>query len=214
MKVIACFAATLDGKIASKAHPKDRIGSDTDLKHLLIVRRQADAILSGGETFRQYPYVRQGADADTVPVQCILTRSFDLPPTAPVFQADPAVPILIFSPDPAPAAIRSRYPTHIEWIAFGSGSPVSAILDTLKARGVQTLLVEGGGHVMHRFLEAQAVQELYLTVCPLLLGGADNPGLVTGAGFPVKTAPRTEVLSADWQGEELYLHLTIRYPGQ
>jgi len=53
---------------------------------------------------------------------------------------------------------------------------------------------------------------LYLTVCPLFLGGADDPPLVSGAGFTVAEAPRTRVLSAEWLEQELYLHLAIDCP--
>jgi 5-amino-6-(5-phosphoribosylamino)uracil reductase len=60
------------------------------------------------------------------------------------------------------------------------------------------------------FLEAQVVQELFLTLCPLLIGGHDTPGLVGGVEFshsPVKT----ELLSLEQVGEELFLHLKVNY---
>ncbi|HEY9687790.1 MAG TPA: RibD family protein [Coleofasciculaceae cyanobacterium] len=216
MRIIACFASTLDGKIADKTHPRDRIGSQADLEHLLNVRNQADAILCGGETFREYPNLRRGSQTKQVPLQCLLTQSFNLPTEAPLFRdslkTDPHSPILVFSPTPAPPDVQDRYATNIEWIATGPGSPVPVILETLEKRGVQTLLVEGGGYIMHMFLKAQAVQELYLTLCPLFLGGRDDPSLVTGTGFTVAEAPRTEVLDSRWTGQELYLHLRIAYP--
>ncbi len=212
MRIIACFAATLDGRIASTRAPRDRIGSQADLQHLLNVRNQADAILCGGETFREYPHVRRGSQGN-LPLQCLMTRSFHLPEQAPLFQAQPAPPILVFSPSGPPETLKGRYPAHIDWIPTGNGHPVAPILDTLAARGVNTLLVEGGGHIMNLFLQAQAVQELYLTICPLLLGGTDDPGLVTGAGFAVAQAPRTEILSLEQRENELYLHLKVRYPG-
>lgn len=213
MKVIACFAATLDGRIASARAPRDRIGSEADLQHLLNVRNQADAILCGGETFREYPNVRRGSTGN-VPLQCLLSRSLDLPDNAPLFQADPPPEVIIFTPAEPSEMIRNRYPHPITWVGTQEHHPVPAILDTLAARGIKTLLVEGGGHVMNLFLQTQAVHELYLTLCPLMLGGRDDPGLVTGPGFAVKDAPRTEILSLKQVGNELYLHLAIRYPGQ
>lgn len=228
MRIIACFAATLDGRIGSATNLHDRIGTAADLAHLLTVRNQADAILCGGETFRQHATLRKGNRQAKAPLQCILTKAFNLPPEARLFQdsvkSDPAVPILIFSPEPAPNAIKPHYPAQTEWFTMGAeqgaeqgaengaDNPVPFILRTLAAKGVQTLMVEGGGHIMNLFLQAQAIQELYLTVCPLLLGGKHDPGLVTGDGFRVADAPRTEVLSAEWQGQELYLHLKVNYP--
>ena len=110
----------------------------------------------------------------------------------------------------------------MEWLAFGTSkenngiepNPVPSLLAAFEAHGVKTLLIEGGGHLMHLALAAQAVQELYLTVCPLLLGGMDNPALVAGPGFRISEAPRTEVISAEWRHQELYLHLKVVYPDQ
>ncbi len=216
MRIIACFASTLDGKIGSAHNLRDRVGTRADLDHLLNIRNQADAILCGGETFRQHPAIRKGSQQEKAPLQCILTKRFDLPPQASLFtnsaQHDPPVPILIFSPQDAPPELKNQYPAHLEWIATGEGSPVLSVLQVLERKGVQTLMVEGGGHIMNLFLQAKAVQELYLTVCPLLLGGKDDPALVTGHGFTVAEAPRTEVLGAEWKEQELYLHLKINYP--
>lgn len=216
MRIIACFAATLDGRIGSATNLKDRIGTSADLAHLLTVRNQADAILCGGETFRQHPNVRKGNQQQTAPLQCLLTQSFHLPPQAKLFRdslkSDPPVPVLIFSPQVASSEIKSKYPAHIEWLTTDAQNPVPRILDLLESRGVKTLMVEGGGHIMNLFLQAKAIDELYLTVCPLLLGGKNDPGLVTGPGFLVAEAPCTEVLSSEWKGQELYLHLKVNYP--
>lgn len=216
MRVMACFAATLDGKIGSATNLRDRVGSRRDFEHLLTVRNQADAILCGGETFRQHALLRQGNQQAQAPLQCILTQRFNLPPDAKIFQqslqSNPPAPILIVSPTPAPGSIKSQYPAHTEWLTTGEGNPVPTILEALEYRGIQTLLVEGGGHIMNLFLEAQAIHELFLTVCPLLLGGQQDPSLASGPGFRVAEAPRTEVISQHWIEQELYLHLKLSYP--
>lgn len=214
MRTFACLATTLDGKIASQQAPKERFGSKADLEHLLTVRNQADAILSGGETFRQFANVRQGNGSGPIPLQCILTRSFSLPPEAPLFQKakTDSIPIVIFSPEPAPLEVRKQYPESVEWVTTGNGNPALVIIENLQQRDIQTLDIEGGGQVVNLFLEAQALQEMYLTLCPLFLGGQHDPALVSGPGFLVSNAPRTEVLSATWKDQELYLHLKIQYP--
>jgi 5-amino-6-(5-phosphoribosylamino)uracil reductase len=216
MRIIACFAATLDGKIASAHNLRDRIGTEADLQHLLTVRNQADAIICGGETFRQHANIRKGNQQSQAPLQCIITRTINLPPEASLFRnsvkTDPPVPIVIFSPEPASAATQAQYPSHIEWVTTGPGNPVPVILEALRQKGIQTLMMEGGGHIMNLFLQAQAIHELHLTVCPLLLGGQNDPTLVTGPGFTVANAPRTTVRSSNWVGQELYLHLDVHYP--
>ncbi len=212
MRIIACFASTWDGKIADRDDPHARIGSKADLAHLRNVRNQADAILCGGETFRKYPNVRRGPAREQAPLQCLLTRTVNLPPESPVFLAEPAVPILVFHTEPVSEGVKAQYPAHVEWVLVAEANPVPVITAQLEKRGVKILLVEGGGHVMSLFLEARAVQELYLTLCPLFLGGQDDPALVSGRGFSVAGAPRTELLSCEQVGQELYLHLGIQYP--
>jgi 5-amino-6-(5-phosphoribosylamino)uracil reductase len=215
MRIIACLASTLDGKIASAHNMKGRFGSADDLTHLLTVRNQADAILCGGETFRQHRAIRKGNAQSVPPLQVVLTQQFQLPPDASLFQKStqqhPAVPILIVSPSPAPPELRQRYPAHVEWLTTGEGNPVPSILAALKQKNIGTLSVEGGGQIINLFLEAQAIDEFYLTLCPLFLGGQNDSALVSGPGFSISHAPRTEVLSAEWREQELYLHLKLHY---
>ncbi len=114
MRIIACLAASLDGRIGSATNLKDRIGTSADLEHLLTVRNQANAILCGGETFRQHATIRKGNQQDRPPLQCILTRRFALPPEARLFQqsitTDPPTPILIVSPPVSPTGNSKPIP--------------------------------------------------------------------------------------------------------
>lgn len=216
MRTIACLAATLDGKIASARNMRARFGSSEDLTHLLTVRNQADAILCGGETFRQHMGIRKGNAQEVPPLQVIMTRKFDLPPDAGLFRQSvtykPAAPILIVSPQSAPQQVKALYPPHVEWLTTGEQNPVPTIMDTLAQKGIKTLSVEGGGHIVNLFLQAKALDEFYLTLCPLFLGGPNDSSLVTGPGFSIAEAPKTEVIQAEWKGPELYLHLKVLYP--
>lgn len=218
MRIIACLATTLDGKIASTHNLRARFGSTADLTHLLTVRNQADAILCGGETFRQHMGIRKGNQQDRPPMQVILTRTFNLPPDAGLFtkstQYNPAIPILIVSPQSPPPEIKALYPAHVEWLTTGDENPAPLVLKALAQKGIATVSVEGGGYIVNLFLQVQALDEFYLTLCPVLLGGKDDPSLVTGSGFSIAEAPRTEVLSSEWKGQELYMHLKLHYAEQ
>jgi len=215
MRTIACLATTLDGKIASAKNLRARFGSTDDLTHLLTVRNQADAILCGGETFRQHMGIRKGNRQTRPPMQVILTRRFNLPPDAGLFRKSteftPAVPVLIVSPQAPPPEVKALYPAHVEWLTTGEANPAPLVLDYLAQKGIHTVSVEGGGHIVNLFLQAQLLDEFYLTICPVLLGGKDDPSLVNGEGFNIAEAPRTEVLSQEWKGQELYLHLKLHY---
>src|SRR6478609_5720696 len=142
MRIIACFASSLDGRIGLKAEPNSRIASPGDLDHLLTVRNQADAILCGGETFRQHPLLRKGNAQQAAPHQCVLTRSVNLPPDARLFtdavKQNPATPILLVTTELISNKIKQRYPSHIEWIVpDNTNNPLPEIVQILSRRGIQ-----------------------------------------------------------------------------
>ena len=66
-----------------------------------------------------------------------------------------------------------------------------AVLEDLHGRGVQSLLVEGGGTVAGAFVGAGLFDRLEICWAPLLIGGRDAPGPLGGAGAPsLAEAPR------------------------
>jgi riboflavin biosynthesis pyrimidine reductase len=239
MKVIACFASSLDGKIgfpppledASENTPNalpgyTRISSDNDIKHLKKVRDQADAILMGGKTFRAYPKVHAGTNskgtgAKKLLPHGILTYGFSpthsIPPTSPIFTGSPGSKIPdthIFTYSNPPEEIAALYPPQVKWHCLKEGPPSQTLPEILKiyeALGVKTLLVEGGGEILDLCLRAQCLDELYLTLCPLFIGGPQAPGLLGGVGFSdLASAPQTKILSQETVGNEVYFHLKLK----
>jgi len=208
MKVIACVAASLDGKLSPEgAERYVRITSDEDIQHLLALRAEADAVLFGGATFRAWPKVHRSSQPDHTPHHIILSRSVNLPPEAPLFQAEPAVAVTIATPDVTGTDSRAPYPAHVSWLTF---IDIPDLLQQLENRhDIQSLLVEGGGQVIRAFLEAQVLAEVHLTLCPLLLGGSTdwaggwNPGGTSGVRF--------SILGSRPLGDEVFLHLQCHY---
>ncbi|MCC7000307.1 MAG: bifunctional diaminohydroxyphosphoribosylaminopyrimidine deaminase/5-amino-6-(5-phosphoribosylamino)uracil reductase RibD [Deltaproteobacteria bacterium] len=70
----------------------------------------------------------------------------------------------------------------IEVLGRGAHISIDAVLRALAARGVVSLLVEGGGAVHAAFLAARAISELRLYHAPKLLGGGDGVPLFRGPG--------------------------------
>ncbi len=224
----ACLASSMDGKIAScvPRAPEEtmdiRIGSAEDLQHLIRLRTGFDAVLMGGATFRGYPKRHQSDDKNHRPIHVILTRGQnilrDLPSQSPLFQeAEPVVPIIIFVQQlPPKPLVLSNYPPHIEWIETGAQpeKQIQIIDETLASKGCQKVLVEGGGQIMSLFLDFQKLEDMYLTLCPLFLGGKETSCLLEGAGFSIKNAPRTRILDLKQVKNEVFFHLEFEYPKQ
>ncbi|MFK8183419.1 MAG: RibD family protein [Phormidesmis sp.] len=77
---------------------------------------------------------------------------------------------------------------------------------------IKNLLVMGGGELVASLLADQLIDELYLTICPLLIGGKTAPTPVSGFGFMLPNTPQLKLQSAHPQGDEVFLHYTICPP--
>jgi 5-amino-6-(5-phosphoribosylamino)uracil reductase len=75
--------------------------------------------------------------------------------------------------------------------------------------GIKRLAILGGGKLVASVLAAGLVDELWLTVCPLILGGADAPTPVEGEGFLADLAPKLELLAVKQVGQEVFLHYRV-----
>jgi riboflavin biosynthesis pyrimidine reductase len=93
--------------------------------------------------------------------------------------------------------------------AFDGGIDPQAIMKLLHVKlGVRILLHEGGPTLFGKFLEEQAIDELFLTVSPQIGGRAVHtirPGLVQGVEFPPEGAPWFQLLSVKERDDYLYL---------
>jgi 5-amino-6-(5-phosphoribosylamino)uracil reductase len=79
----------------------------------------------------------------------------------------------------------------------------------LASFGIKRLAILGGGKLVASVLAAGLVDELWLTVCPLILGGADAPTPVEGEGFLADLAPKLQLLAVKQVGQEVFLRYKV-----
>lgn len=222
MVVFSNTAISLDGRIATAARERVALGSRTDLDYMSVLRARADAVLVGGATFRTWalPLVpdpqaiarleaRGFPDAEAPAIDgrawinAVVTRTLELPRAGRVSE-DPRVRPLFLSsaagPAPARGELETADPVTVPWI-----------LDRLAARGVRRLLLEAGGDLLSQFLAAGALDELFVTICPRLVGGRGAPSLLDGAGFSAAAAPRLELLHLHRVGDELFARYRVNH---
>jgi 5-amino-6-(5-phosphoribosylamino)uracil reductase len=212
VKVYSNTAVSIDGRINTRERGFTMLGTAADHARMSRLRAQADAVLVGGATFRNWPHpalpdAPDRAGLATKPWTVVVSRTMNLPVT-PEFLAEPGFRPLFLT---RRAAIPAGFPAEIEG-HDGADLPVPWILDALKRRGVQNLLIEAGGDLLFQFLAADAVDEIFLTVCPLVIGG-DAPSVADGAGFDLATMKRLKLLSHEAVGDELFLHYAVRRSG-
>ena len=83
------------------------------------------------------------------------------------------------------------------------------LLARLRERGVERLLVEGGGEMNWAFAEHGLIDELFVTVAPSLLGGRDAPTILDSSGLRQRTQLRMRLAQLHREGDELYLRYAV-----
>jgi riboflavin biosynthesis pyrimidine reductase len=176
------FVASADGAMSVDGR-SGGLGSPTDRRVFLLQRRLADVILVGAGTVRAEDYGgarRPTRGGDTPPPIAVVTGSADLDPASRLF-TDTRVPPIVLTLTSAPARRRE--------LLAGAGGDVVAlqrltpdlVLAELARRGLHRVLCEGGPALFGELVAADAVDELCLTVAPLLVGGATGR-IATGPG--------------------------------
>ncbi|MEU3315884.1 bifunctional diaminohydroxyphosphoribosylaminopyrimidine deaminase/5-amino-6-(5-phosphoribosylamino)uracil reductase RibD [Streptomyces sp. NPDC006662] len=195
------YAATLDGRSAAEDGTSRWITSAESRADVHRLRAEADAVLVGSGTLRaDDPHLAvRGTDGATQPLRVVLDARAGLLPTARVL--DDAAPTLIVTGEDAdtrhlPGADLLRLPLHEGRI------PLHPLLTELYARGVRSVLLEGGPTLAGAFLEAGAVDRVIGFIAPALLGA--GPAALAGAGITtIAHAVRLDITEAVRSGTDL-----------
>lgn len=223
MKVTSNTAISLDGRINTREGRFTTLGSARDHHRMSLLRSQADAVLVGGGTFRNWPHPSLPSDEHLAPGappmwNVIISRGLNVP-LSDEFLGEPRIRPLLLVPRAAlPPGFSAPARLEVETYDAPAGAdagllPVPWIVRTLAARGISNLLVEAGGDLLFQFLLADALDELNVTLCPLVIGG-DTPSLADGPGFLFREMRRLALLSAEIEGDEIFLRYRVRRGGE
>lgn len=178
---------TLDGAVAGADGRSGSISSKTDREVLAEVRRLSDAILVGAATVRAEPYgplrARPEAAAERAslglapaPVLVVVSRSLDLPWEAPMFGASTVRPVVVTTESSGQEGLRAAR-EHADLLVLpGDRVEPRALLDRLAGAGLGRLVCEGGPGLVSVLAAGGAVDEVDLSISPLLSGGGRPPG--------------------------------------
>ena len=186
--VIAKFAASLDGKIATHTGDARWITGPAARQAAHRLRDQVDAILVGVETvIADDPQLTTRLDQAEVrhPLRVILDSRGRIPDSSQVL--DPALPgrTLIATTDAMPPRRRRDLAHRAEVLLLPAAEgrvDIPALLDALGERQITSLLVEGGGTVLGSFFARVPVNKVLAFLAPLIIGGQHAPTPVAGPG--------------------------------
>ena len=219
--VVAQLAVTLDGKIDTEQQRGAGFSSRADRDRVDAFRAEADVLVVGAGTVRaEDPPLRvlsgarrdrrcrEGRAGELVVV--VLSRGGGVPPEA-RFLHEPAAARYLALPQQAGGAALDRL---APLLAAGRLDLLRApaaevepgwLLAQLAQLGLRRVLVEGGGQVVAAFLDAGLLDELRLTLCPLIAGGRDSPALYEGAARTAQNLHRLRLDSVEREADEVVL---------
>ena len=198
------MAASVDGHIAlaSEESDGDRRGygftSDADYQHLRQVIDSCDAIIAGANTVRaSSKLINCQNQHGRYPLWVVLTTR-GIAKVNPFWQT--AGHRWLVSPKHTVTDDRARY------LSYGTNDPAQFVVDCLRDHGAQKVLLFGGGIVNRLFYLQRLVDELILTVCPLIVARTGAPQLVAPS-LPNWIALR--LLTVRQVDNHLFLHYQI-----
>ena len=147
--VTAKAGMSLDGRIAS---PPDRrwITSEAARRDAMRLRAECGAVLVGAETVRtDNPQLTiRGLRVKEQPLRAVWSRSGQIPSNCHLLTDE-----------------------HRDRTLIYKGKPLAAVLQDLGKRGVQHVLIEGGGKTLGEALDRRLIDRIVFYIAPVLLGG-------------------------------------------
>lgn len=171
--VLVKYAQTLDGRIATVTGDSKWISGDAERRISHALRAACDAVMVGSGTVQQdNPQLTVRMVPGANPIRVVLDSSLRTSPEANV--ADDSASTIVFATrdaDPSRLArLRAARVAVREVMATDNGVDLTAVLAQLRAAGVESLLVEGGGRVITSLFAAHHVDRLVVSISPTVIG--------------------------------------------
>ena len=191
--LLSC-GTSIDGYLDSATEKRLLLSNDADLDRVDAVRAACDAILVGATTIRNDNprlLVRTKARQDEriakgfrpSPIKVTVTGRAQLDPCANFF-ATGDTEKLVYCASATVSEARDRLGRVATVVDGGQPVDMQWMSEDLYARGVQRLMVEGGGTVHTQFLTADLADELQMVVAPFFVGDSRAPRFVSDGRFP------------------------------
>jgi diaminohydroxyphosphoribosylaminopyrimidine deaminase/5-amino-6-(5-phosphoribosylamino)uracil reductase len=190
-QVIMKAAVTLDGRVATRTGHSQWITGPEARQLVHRVRHRVDAILVGvGTLLADDPQLTtrlpRGKGHD--PLRVVMDTRGRTPATAKVIQHQSAAETIVAhgpAGRQAAAALARPGVIPLECQVTDGHVDVTDLLRQLAARGIVSLLVEGGGDIHGAFLEAGVVDRVMFFLAPVIVGGREAVPAVGGRGVEV-----------------------------
>jgi diaminohydroxyphosphoribosylaminopyrimidine deaminase/5-amino-6-(5-phosphoribosylamino)uracil reductase len=213
------LALSLDGRIATRSGASKWVTGPEARIRVHALRAAHDAIAIGiGTALADDPRLTVRDAPGGSPLRVVFDTKLRLPPQSRLVQTATDVPTLVLCSVDAPASNEEALVTRgVEVLRAPSSAEgridPQAALRSLAARGVVTLMVEGGAELAGSILAGRFCDELHAFIAPVLLGPRGRPGAVDWAG-PDTPADAPRIANPRWElvGSDAYVHGAVQFP--
>lgn len=176
--VLVKAAMTLDGKLATIARDSQWISGEAARERSLLLREEYDAILVGSGTIvadnpRLTRRLNLAGDA-TSWTRVVLDGDGQVPPHARVLSDGGRT--ILFTSDPTRYDARP----NVELVRADGRIDLQRVFGELHARGIRSVIVEGGSVVHSEVIRKGLWQKMILFIAPMIVGGGEAPALFSG----------------------------------
>jgi diaminohydroxyphosphoribosylaminopyrimidine deaminase/5-amino-6-(5-phosphoribosylamino)uracil reductase len=178
--VIAKFAMSLDGKIATKTGDSKWITSEEARRYAHALRHTVDAIMVGANTVvLDNPYLTargcggKGGIKKSQPIRLVVDSKGKVPLDAHIFESPGEVLLAVSAPfDPVKKDKYIQRGAEVLELPSREGLvDLVKLMEVLGKRGIVTILVEGGGKLLGSLFDHGLVDKVLVFISPMIIGG-------------------------------------------
>jgi diaminohydroxyphosphoribosylaminopyrimidine deaminase/5-amino-6-(5-phosphoribosylamino)uracil reductase len=217
--VVLKLGLSLDGRIASRTGASKWVTGPEARARVHLLRSQHDAVVIGiGTALADDPRLTVRDAPGHSPLRVVFDTKLRLPVASRLVQTAREAPTWVICTTDAPSSNEEaliergvevlRAPPSAE----GRIDPVGG-LKMLSARGIVTVMVEGGAELAGSLLAAAVIDELHCFIAPILLGPRGRPGAVDWAG-PATPSEAPCIGDPQWEvcGVDAHVWGSLKYP--
>jgi diaminohydroxyphosphoribosylaminopyrimidine deaminase/5-amino-6-(5-phosphoribosylamino)uracil reductase len=208
---------TLDGKVATSTGDSKWISGDDSRARAHRWRAELDAVAVGsGTVAADDPLLTARVEAvPRQPIRVVFDTEARLPVDSQLVRSVDQAPLMVICGRAASRRSTEALAAAGAEVVVVSGENESAraraALDELGSRGVQSLLLEGGPHLVGAFLDAGEIDVVHAFVAPILAGGRNAKPAVEGEGVElIGDAPRAVWSDVERIGDDFLITARFR----
>jgi diaminohydroxyphosphoribosylaminopyrimidine deaminase/5-amino-6-(5-phosphoribosylamino)uracil reductase len=216
--VIAKWAMTLDGKIATHTGDSRWISSEASRRLVHELRGRVDAVVVGSATAqRDDPLLTARPPGARTAARVVVDSQATLSPDSQLATTAREVPVIVAATASAPTENRQRLSSAgCEVLSLAGATHADRLHELLRELGrrrMTNVLVEGGGRLLGTLADIGQIDELHVFVAPRVIGGDASPSPVGGRGVS-QLVNALAIERPEWRdsGGDLYFSGRVQRP--